>query len=303
MFDDGLPRLDRAALSAVAGMLGAVSSTYCVCVRACVFPLSLEPSILLPSSLLDPSRAYTTPYLPPSVLPPFPRAHPFLGQENTSQENKAISRPGWTPRTYHGELNWGGGGGEGRRWRGVMRWGKGSSVTVCPCICIYGGGVIAAGLGCLDTFNCYGVGWTVFAASIRLRSARSRGKAGCGSDTGAMSSNWVSVKVSAEAELLVPDNASFFLFTARFILLFLPLSPALLLSLSCPGRSGGSQICFLNVCRRFIFLCVRLIVAFYAERNCNTVKRETWSAYGVYGCMVCVFVEGWILYVTVCIIL
>lgn len=142
MFDDGLPRLDRAALSAVAGMLGAVSSTYCVCVRACVFPLSLEPSILLPSSLLDPSRAYTIPYLPPSVLPPFPRAHPFLGQENTSQENKAISRPGWTPRTYHGELNWGGGGGEGRRWRGVMRWGKGSSVTVCPCICIYGGGVI-----------------------------------------------------------------------------------------------------------------------------------------------------------------
>lgn len=98
MFDDGLPRLDRAALSAVAGMLGAVSSTYCVCVRACVFPLSLEPSILLPSSLLDPSRAYTPPaYSPPPLLfflPSLPRAHPFLGQENTSQENKAISRPG-----------------------------------------------------------------------------------------------------------------------------------------------------------------------------------------------------------------
>lgn len=39
---------DRAALSAVAGMLGAVSPTYCVCVRACVRATrSLEPSILL----------------------------------------------------------------------------------------------------------------------------------------------------------------------------------------------------------------------------------------------------------------
>ena len=109
-------------------------------------PLS-PPSFFPPPSLTPRVRIHPLPTPSPLLffLPSLPRAHPFLGQENTSQENKAISRPGWTRSARRIELR--GGEEEEMRWKAVVKgavvkWrGKGSSVTVCLCICIciYGG--------------------------------------------------------------------------------------------------------------------------------------------------------------------
>lgn len=122
---------------------------------------------------------------------------------------------------------------------------------------------------------------------------RSRGRAGCGSDTGAMSSNWVSVKVSAEAELLVPDNASFFLFSARFVLLFLPLSPALATHVPADRedrRFASSPRCSFQIFVHTIDCCV------FMERSCKKKKygaRTKCMGAGLRGWNACLWkVEG-----------